>query len=355
MGRRAIGQIAYAGARRTALPLAGYPVVKSMLMSEAVATLPSPVMALPGRRAATSFRDGEPLTEAIAGNVERELSGMQETLGRNADPELFLQVRIWALSKLQRIGELTASGLIQPSGAGLGAGRPGRSGGRPLRLGVFPMAANPLHWAHLLSGLAAMERFCLDKVLFVIAGSDPRKPDLASQVIRHRTSVEVLRLFDPLFEYSPIALGSSLPGEVNVFRIMASRGSRPLHAYYLAGSDHCHRLAPQTGQPDTIQKLEEGVHGASHGFDPEMHRLSVVFLSRGDCWKPVDSFLDVHWIEQLPLNTSSTRIRGALSGREPLCELAALPFTAYCALCTYGAYQLRGISERGSFRFRGCP
>ncbi len=319
--------------------------------SAGLGMLPAPAGPGPGRTAVTSFRGGEPITEAIAENVERELSAMQETLGRYADQDLFLEVRIWALSKLQRIGELIVSGLILPSGVGQPAG----SGGRPLRLGVFPIAANPLHWAHLLSGLAAMERFCLDKVLFVIAGSDPRKPDLASQVIRHRISGKVLRLFRPLFEYSSLALGSLLPGEVNVFRIMASYGRRPVHAFYLAGSDHCHRLAPQTGQPDTIVKLEEGVRGASHGFDPRLHCLSVVFLDRGDCGKPVDSFLDVRWIEQLPLNTSSTRIRGALSGKEPLCELAALPFVAYCALCTQGLYQLRRFSEPGSFRFPGCP
>jgi nicotinic acid mononucleotide adenylyltransferase len=296
---------------------------------------------LPGRTVVASFRGGEPLTEAIAENVESELSGMQGTLGRDADPDLFLQARIWALAKLQRIGELAASGLILPSAAG----RPHGSSGRPWRLGVFPLAANPLHWAHLLGGLAAMERFCLDKIIFIIAGSDPRKPGLASAILRHRIAREVLRLFHPLFEYSSIALGSCLPGELNLLRVMAAHGGRPLHVYYLAGSDHCHRLSPQTGQPDTIQRLEEAVRGAVGGFDSRVHRLSVVFLDRGERRQPVESFLDVRWIEQLPLNTSSTRIRGALGGRESLCELAALPFTAYCALCTHGAYQLR--QDRG--------
>ena len=230
-----------------------------------------------------------------------------------------------------------ALGLIQPAGT---AG-PHERGARPLRLGVFPIAANPLHWAHLMSGLAAMERFCLDKIMFVIAGSDPRKPDLASAILRHQVAQQVLRLFHPLFEYSPIALGSSLPGEVNIFRIMSSHGARPLHAFYLAGSDHCHRFAPQTGHPDTIQRLEEGVRNAIHGFDPRARWLSVVFLDRGDCSESVASFLDIHWIEQMPLKTSSTKIRGALSGREPLCELAALPFTAYCLLCTQGTYQMQ--------------
>jgi CO dehydrogenase/acetyl-CoA synthase alpha subunit len=43
----------------------------------------------------------------------------------------------------------------------------------------------------------------------------------------------------------------------------------------------------------------------------------------------------------MPLKTSSSKIRDALSGREPLCELAALPFTAYCLLCTQGNCQMQ--------------
>ena len=283
----------------------------------------------------------KPWTEAIAKNIGGELARMQETLGEQADPNVFLAVEECARSMLQRIGELSSLGIIQPSGAP----GPRDLGGRPLRLGVFPMAANPLHWAHLLSGLAAMERFRLDKVAFVVAGSDPRKPDLAAAYLRHRIAQEVLHLFHPLFDYSAIALGSSLPGEVNVFRIMASHGSRPLHVFYLAGSDHCHRFAPRTGHPDTIQRLEEGVRQGIHGFDPRVQGLSVVFLDRGDQREPVESFLDVHWIEQMPLKTSSTRIRGALRGQGPLCELAALPFTAYCMLCTHPAYRMQRIKE----------
>jgi len=71
----------------------------------------------------------------------------------------------------------------------------------------------------------------------------------------------------------------------------------------------------------------------------------VVFLDRGGQSEPVESFLDVHWIEQMPLETSSTRIRGALQGQEPLCELAALPFTAYCMLCTHPVNWMQRAQE----------
>ncbi len=267
---------------------------------------------------------------------------MQEILGDHADSEAFLALSNWARAKLHGIAELALQELVNPEATayrGLPAGS-ARLGSRALRLGVFPVAANPLHWAHLLSGLAAVERFHLDTVLFVIAGEDPRKPAMASAALRHRMARGVLEIFRPLFAYSPVALGSPVPGERNVFRIMSFHRARPLHVFYLAGSDHFHRLTPQTGRPDTIQRLEEGVRKRLYGFDPRTQRLSAVFLDRGEDGEPVESFLDIRWLDALPLNTSSTRIRDALGGQEPLCELTALPFTAYCTICAHGMYRM---------------
>ena len=71
---------------------------------------------------------------------------------------------------------------------------------RTLRLGIYPVAANPFHWAHLLIGLSALVRFRLDKIIYVIPGSDPRKPALAAAEIRHLIGEEVIKIFAPFFE-----------------------------------------------------------------------------------------------------------------------------------------------------------
>ncbi len=292
------------------------------------------------------------INAAIASRVRRELSLMRATLGDRADSVAFLELGNWMYHTLERIGALIAQGTIDPrlaSGDAPGAGRP-LPCGRTLRIGVFPTAANPLHWGHLLGGLAAMERFNLDKVYYIIAGDDPRKPAVASARIRHGIARDVLSLFDPLLGYSAVALGSEDPGEVNVFRIIGSLGARPLHVFYLAGSDHFHRRAPRTGNHDTIQRLEDGAHWRIHGFDPRVHSLSAIFLDRGDRVDPVESDLDIGWITDLPLQSSSTKIRGALNGSEPLCELAALPFSAYCAICTRGMYRMPADCNQPSDR-----
>jgi nicotinic acid mononucleotide adenylyltransferase len=281
------------------------------------------------------------VSAAIALRVQRELSMMHGALGDRGDSVAFVELGNWMDHALERIGELIVQGAIdpqRPNRAGRGVGHSPLRGSTS-RIGVFPTAANPLHWGHLVGGLAAMERFHLDKVYYVIAGHDPRKPTMAPAGVRHSIAREVLRLFEPLFEYSPVALGNEDPGEINVFRIVSS-GARPLHAFYLAGSDHYHRLTSRAGSPDTIQRLETGVHHRIHGFDPRVHGLSAIFLDRGNPVDPIESDLDIRWIKGLPLQSSSTKIRGALNGSEPLCELAALPFSAYCAICAHGMYPL---------------
>jgi len=66
--------------------------------------------------------------------------------GRAGRPQVFLAVEECARSMLRRIGELASL-----ASSSLQASIVPRSGRRPFAWGL-PMAANPLHWAHLLSG-----------------------------------------------------------------------------------------------------------------------------------------------------------------------------------------------------------
>jgi hypothetical protein len=272
--------------------------------------------------------------------VNHELSSMEKLLHRHADVEAFAAMDRWARSTLGQIGALVSRGVICPSMAEQEDpdSRFRSRTLRPLRLGVFPIAADPLHWLHVLTGLAAMENLRLDKVVYVVAGEDRRKPMLAPEQFRHLIAREVLKLFSPLLEYSAIALGSAADGEENVFRIIASFPGRPLHAFYIAGSDHNQRFVSSSGDPDTIQKLERGAQGRLLGFNPRNHKLSVVFLDRGGHLDSTETFLDVHWVRALPLQTSSTRIRDALAGKGPLLELSFLPYSAFRIISTHGLY-----------------
>jgi phosphoribosyl 1,2-cyclic phosphodiesterase len=54
-----------------------------------------------------------------------------------------------------------------------------------------------------------METFALDKVIYVVAGSDSRKPHMTPAETRYDMARSLLKLFSPLFECSSIALGGS--------------------------------------------------------------------------------------------------------------------------------------------------
>jgi len=302
--------------------------------------------------AASAFSEGDGhAMERIVDGVSQELACMQSLLGDHSDARAFLTMEDWAHSTIRRIADLVAEGTICPRiDARLRLGRRSRSFDRPFRLGVFPIAGNPLHWLHVFSGLAAMERLQLDKVIYVVAGADPRKPTLASEQVRHCMAKKVLGLFSPLLEYSAIARGSATVGEENLFRIVSTANIEALHLFYIAGSDHYRRVAPSGDDSDTIQKLEKGIRRRTHGFNPRRHQLSAVFLDRGGYIEHVDTFLDVRWINDLPLHTSSTRIRGAFTGEQELSELSFLPYSAYGVICASGLYGMSLEGQEGNLQ-----
>ena len=285
----------------------------------------------------------EALVSQLAAFVDGELLLMKKTLGPDGDEKDFRALEAELSLCLRTLKELIDGGQIHPwEHVRLSPDEPESppppSGERPLRLGLFPTSANPLHWMHLLGGLLAICRFHLDKVVYIIASNDPRKEHLLPATVRHRLGQKVLQAFSPFLAYSAISLGGSQPGEVNAFRLLQLNSRRKIQAFYLAGTDHCRRCDPTTGEPDTIQRLEDGVRGKLFGFDKTKNSLSMVFLDRGDPPRPVESFLEMKRIGPLPFTMSSTLARDALSGRCPPRVLAGLPFTVFTTACALGLW-----------------
>ncbi len=283
---------------------------------------------------APSSRSPARLIRRIAGRTRTELRLMMRMLGNSASVRDFATLERCTLSSLYRI-----QGLIERDQCAPWLGvmhSPGQSpplpSNRMIRLGVFPIAANPLHWAHLVCGLLAIESFGLDKVIYVIAGSDPRKPSLASAEIRHRIARSALRLFHPLFEYSSVAREGEACGEENLFRILAMNPLQRIHAFYIAGGDHCHRADPVSGQPDTIQKLEDGIARSLRDPGHTLHSVTAVFLERGELGESVETTVDVRWAPGPPLHTSSTMIRSALPNPSQWEKLSTLPFAVFTSI-----------------------
>jgi hypothetical protein len=186
---------------------------------------------------------------------------------------------------------------------------------RVLRLGVFPVAANPLHWGHLLFPLEAIAELGLDRVVLVVQGGDPRKGAALEQTLRHRHQLarEVLVLFEPLLDYSSVARSNVRTGESNLLELIRLNGRRQMEVWYLAGCDH-HRCRDDVGRPDTLARL--GAVSGHDAFDPARHRLRALFARRG-CGIPdpcgVRSPIPVRFLPEVLLASSTAVRRGDLS------------------------------------------
>ncbi len=216
---------------------------------------------------------------------------------------------------------------------------PQTPGDTPLRVGVYPLAANPLHWGHLLVGLSALVAMRLDKVIFVVAGQDPRKPSMPPPEIRHRLARHVIETFEPFLAYSPIALGTDFDGETNLGRLFTLNAGLPMHAFYIAGADH-YRRRNDRGEPDTVEKLERVALETAH-CSGSQQTVAAVFLERPDQrarLDPVDTFLDVRILPAMPFICSSSAARQTLCGEESSEGLTCLPYETLAEIRSLGLY-----------------
>ena len=280
------------------------------------------------------------LIEGIRRKVKGELVKMASALRRSVYDQPFKEILDLAEASLLHSDDLWKSKEINPEMQIRTSlyDNPKKAVTKVNRIGFYPVAANPFHWAHLLIGLSALTEFKLDKVIFAIAGFDPRKPDLVPVAIRNAMGKEVLKIFDPLFGYSSIAAGNNVDGESNLFRLLSLNPEQRIEAFYIAGGDHYHRINPRNNQPDTIQKMENNIMNICYRGNDNFHQVSAVFIERGERERQVDTFFPVYFLPPMPFEASSTMIREALQNKQKKETLALLPFTAYHYIAKFELY-----------------
>ena len=280
------------------------------------------------------------LTEGIRRRVKGELVKMASVLSRSLYDRPFKDILDFAEASLLRINDLWKSKEINPEVQTRTSmyDPPKKVVKKVYRIGFYPVAANPFHWAHLLIGLSALTEFKLDKVIFVIAGFDPRKPDLVPVAIRHAMGKEVLKIFKPLFEYSSIAVGNNSDGEGNLFRLLSLNPEQKIEAFYIAGGDHYLRINPKNNLPDTIQKIETNLMNIHYRGNNNFHQVSAVFIERGKRERQIKTFFPIHFLPAMPFEASSTMIREALHDNHKRETFALLPYTAYHYISKFELY-----------------
>ncbi|MBI4346714.1 MAG: hypothetical protein HY553_07645 [Elusimicrobia bacterium] len=261
--------------------------------------------------------------------VDTELARMRSVVGE--DPEL-AAVAAGAAPLLDEIEGHLRAGAIDPTVELRYASKdpivPVRD--RVVRVGVYPVAADPFQWAHLLIGLQAIAKLKLDKVVFILAGDDPRKPAMTPAFIRHPMGRAVLARFAPFFAFSSIADGTLHDGETNIFRLLALNPEQKIEAFYMVGDDH-YKLVDKKGNPDTLPKLEANM--AKMLVDAARHKVLVAFNEREGRGEEVPTVLDVTFLPRMPFEASSTLVRG---GKWSLMPFSALDHVQKTGSGLYG-------------------
>lgn len=252
-----------------------------------------------------------PTTAIVVMRIVRELSRMARQLGRPYVSSPFSEVLQRAWSFLGTIAEhLHRRSIVpRPPVRVRRSAVPPPATSRPVRLGVFPVNGNPLHWGHLLCALEAMAELRLDQVVFLVQGIDRRKPlaGEATQRDRHRLARQVVGLLEPLAVYSDIGFGNAAVGEDNLFRLLQLNPATSILAHYVVGADH-YRRVDEAGCPDTLPRLEQNMDDPAYRFDRRRHEVRVVFVERGHREAEVPTKLVVRFLPET-LGSSSTAVR----------------------------------------------
>lgn len=204
---------------------------------------------------------------------------------------------------------------------------------REMRIGVFPVDADPIHWGHILIGLTAVARLSLDRVVYIVSGAKARKPDMVQPVVRHAMTRSVLKMFYPLLGFSDVGLGYAFDDMTNFFRFLDLNREQKMTAVYIAGLDHL---------SEGIEKENiDIVSRFSVNSDMENHTLSTAIIPRQT--RPFDVNLCGNFaiLPEVPFDVSSSMVRLALQEREDDRVLSYLPYSAYVDIRAFGLYRER--------------
>ncbi len=233
------------------------------------------------------------LTEGIRRRVKGELVKMASTLSRSLYDQPFKDILDFAETSLSHIAHLWKSKEINPEIQIRTSlyDKPKKAVKKVHRIGFYPVAANPFHWAHLLIGLSALTEFKLDKVSSQSLVLTQGNPILSRWQSDMPWEKKYSKFLIPFSVIPPSRSGNDVDGESNLFRLLSLNPEQRIEAFYIAGGDHYHRINPKNNLPDTIQKMENNIMNTCYRGNDNFHQVSAVFIERGERERQVNTFL----------------------------------------------------------------
>ena len=174
--------------------------------------------------------------------------------------------------------------------------------GNKLKIGIMGGTFDPIHIGHLVTAEAVRIEYCLDKVLFIPAGTPPHKLDSPVTPAIHRYIMTVMATYyNPCFFVSAIEMERPGPSfTIDTLRALAEQYDKSTEFYFITGAD-------AIGELPTWNNVD-------HVFD----LCHFVAATRPGCVVTLDDVIDffgdkgrerIHRLATPELEISSTDIR----------------------------------------------
>jgi len=264
----------------------------------------------------------DPVTGDVLMQVVTELASMMSLLGKGLAARRIAEIQAQATAFLHQIARLMVYREVNPwTRLRLTPDEPPASySPTAARVGVIPLAANPIHWGHLLSGLSVMIQARLDKIVFVITRDSYPEGDLFPEELRRGAAAEAIAIFQPFFTLVPGSAGRLQTGPASLIRLLGLNSQQIVEAFYVSGYESC---TPASINETTDALVKEG--RASFGQSGRLPRVSIVSIGAWADETPGLSDARVLVVPSPLPGFSDGTVRAALRSSQRREELAGLP------------------------------
>jgi len=267
----------------------------------------------------------EPVTRSIEVAVLPELACMGRLFGRSSRYRLINEIRCQLSGLLDAVGTLIVEGAIQPwRCVRLSSDEPELPLSlRPVRLGIFPLSGDPVHWGHVLAALSAMAQARLDKVVFVVRGGCGGES--VPEDVRQETVREVMKGFEPLLSYSPVGRECGNDATEDVFGLLDLNPLVRIDAFYIVSADQADKAHTRALAEEVSRRARESAKKGG-----SMHSVSLLCLSpTGETCAEQGTPVPVRVVPGPMPQACAEDIRAALAGDRDSEILSTVPFSVY--------------------------
>jgi nicotinate-nucleotide adenylyltransferase len=189
-----------------------------------------------------------------------------------------------------------------------------------LRLGVIGGTFDPPHYGHLILAENARVQLRLDRVLFVLAGQPPHKPDRPVTSAHHRVAmVEAAIAANPAFALSRVDLNRPGPHYTVDMLALLRREYPGATFFFLMGGDSLAQFLTWR-DPAGIVRQAHLVVMPRPGYEPDLAALEQAVPKIRE---------RLVWLDAPFLDIAASDLRRRVRRGLPLCYLVPPPVEAY--------------------------